>query len=426
MIGNGSLLLDELRRIAGNEASIPALRAILFLFGITAVLAWTRRRSLLALGLFSTAGLLGLGYWLVQIVAPLGLGTDPALSHDWAQAGVNAFAVPSGSGFVWGTNPHLSLVAALAAARVPFPLVAIAPQAATLLGISLVVVLPFAFLKNRATASFAASLAVGGGLWPGIAPYGSLLQRPLALVGACAVLVILLSLAQRQKMRRAFGRSRFRICGALILAASMDRAAWGGTEPTATAALLVCGATIILAGPLRVVIRREVSNLASARRVEALSLLCVFGGSGLLWWDPPRSVASFNGARDENAALKRSMDWIRQNVPANGVVLASPTYSTQIAALAGRRVLFPPSADGSSETLLSEPFRRARLSESTRLGAPLARLAEGLSVTHLFLGPGEPSPPAGAQGASADEPRLRLDLVYQDVEDFRVFRLAKK
>lgn len=426
MIGNEALWLDELRGIVGQEASIPALRAIVLLFGIAATSAWSRRRPFIALGCLLTAGLLGVGYWLVQIVAPLGLGKDPALSHDWAQAGVNAFAEPSGSGFVWGTDPALSLVSALTAARIPFPLVVIVPQLAAVLGVGLVVLMPFALLKNRVTAAFAASLAVGGGLWPGIAPYGSLLQRPLALVGAGVVLAILLNLARRRKIRRALARVRSRICLALILAASIDRAFWGGTGPTATAALLICGATIILAGPLRVVIRREAPNRARARRVEALTLLCVFGGSGLLWWDPPTSVIGFNEASGENEALRRPMDWIRRNVPATSVVLASPTYSTQIAALAGRRVLFPPSADRRLEAPLAEPFRRARLAESTRLGAPLARLAERFSVTHLFLGPGEPSPPAGAQAAPTDEPRLSLDLVYQDVEDFRVFRLVKK
>lgn len=426
MTVDGPLLLGELRGIAGQDASMPALRAVLFLFCSAGALAWTRRRPLLAFGLFSAAGLLGLGYWLLQLVAPLGLGADPALGRDWAQAGVNAFAEPRGSGFVWGTDPPLSLVSALAAAGVPFSLVVVTPQLAAFLGLLLVVLLPFAFLKNRATAAFAASLAVGGGLWPGIALYGSLLQRPLALVVVCGVVAILLSLAPRRNLRRAFARSRFRTGAALILAAAVGRAWWGGREPTATAAIFVCAATIILASPLRVAIRRAVSNLAMARRIEAMSLLCVFGGSGLFWWDPPRSVPCFDEARNDNAALQRPMDWIRRNVPAGSVVLASPTYSAQIAALAGRRVLFPPSADGGTEALLREPFRRARLYESTRLGAPLARLAAGLSVTHLFLGPGEPSPPAAAPEAPDDEPRLKLDLVYQDVEDFRVFRLARK
>jgi len=418
--------LEDLRRIAGNEASVPALRAVLFLFGMAAALAWARRRPLLALGFLAVASFLGLGYWLVQIVSPLGLGTDPALSRDWAQAGVNAFAEPRGSGFVWGTDPQHSLVAALATARVPFLLIAVAPQLVTLLAAGLVLGLPFLFLRNRTTASLSASLAIGGGLWPGIAPYGSFLQKPAALVGAFAVLVTLLGLAQRKSVRRAFERSRLRVCGSLIVAASLDRAFRGGTEPTAAMALLLCVATMILTGPLRSLIRRGVSDPARARRVEALVLLCAWGGSGLFWWDPPKSVAVFRRAKDGNEALRRSMDWMRRNIPAGGVVLASPAYSAQIAALAGRRVLLPPAGDESSAAPLREPFRRARLVESTRVGAPLARLAEAFSVTHLFLGPGEADPPAGRQGDLAEEPRLRLDLVYQDPEDFRVFRLAKK
>ena len=120
------------------------------------------------------------------------------------------------------------------------------------------------------------------------------------------------------------------------------------------------------------------------------------------------------------------MEWIRGNVPANSVVLASPMYSVPIAALAGRRVLFSPSEGARAQTSLPEPFRRARLLESTRLGLPLERLAEGFSVTHLFLGPGEATPPAATERPGDSEPRLILVPVYEDVKDFRVFRLMKK
>jgi hypothetical protein len=120
------------------------------------------------------------------------------------------------------------------------------------------------------------------------------------------------------------------------------------------------------------------------------------------------------------------MNWIRRNVPESSVVLASPAYSAPIAALAGRRVLFPPLLEGDAHTAISEPFRRSRLAETTRRGRPVARLAEAFSVTHLFLGPGEPSPPAGAEASAGGEPRFGLVLEYQDAKDFRVFRLVKK
>jgi len=425
MIGSSDLL-SALREIATQEASILVLRALLFLSGVFAALSWVRRRPVLALLVASMGGLLGLGYWLVQIVSPLGFGTDPALTGAWAQAGVNALAEPSGSGFVWGTQPGLSLVSALASAGISIRLVVLAPQMATLLTLSLLILPPFGLLRSRTTAAFAASLALGGGLWPGVAPYGPVLLRPSALVVSGALLGVVLVLGQRRRVRKASNRSRLGVAVAFITAAALDRALGGGAQPSVSAALLLSGTTLILASPLRAALRHILPSAARARRAEALVLLCVFGGSGLLWWDPPRSVAGFDEARDGNAGLLRPMDWIRRNVPPDRVVLASPEYSAAIAAFAGRRVLFSPSAGPEAQASLPEPFRRARLFESARLGQPIARLADAFSVTHLFLGPGEASPPARGEASSTDEPRLQLFLVYEDVEDFRIFRLAKK
>ena len=419
-------LLDDFRQIAGQEASTPALRVALFALGVFGALAWARRRPVLALALVSTGGFLGLSYWLVQLVSPLGFETDPAAAWNWAQAGVNAGAEPKGAGFVFGTDPRTSLVSALAAAGIPFGGVVKAPPMASLLALCLLSLLPFAFLKNRTTAAFAACLALGGGIWPGIAPYGAVLVRPSVLLVSGAVLGILFFVARSRAIRKAFNRSRFGIFAALVGAAALARAINGGAEPSVTGALFLSVAAVILASPLRAVLREIASSSSSARRAEALLLLCVFGGSGLLWWDPPRSIPGFNEARNENAALLRPMEWIRQNVPANSVVLASPMYSAPIATLAGRRVLFSPSQDARAQTSLPEPFRRARLLESTRLGQPLARLAEGFSVTHLFLGPGEATPPAATEIPGDGEPRLILVPVYENMKDFRVFRLVKK
>jgi hypothetical protein len=338
---------------------------------------------------------------------------------------VNVLAEPKGSGFIWGTEPEISLVSGLASAGIPLGLVALAPQAAAMLALGLVVLAPFGFRGSRTTATLAASLALGGGLWPGPVPYGSVLLRPSALLLSGMLLGGLWLLGRAQAARRAFHRFRLEIAGGLVAAATLDRALAGGAEPGATAALLLSGAAMILASPLRAALRRISSSAAMARRAEALCLLCSFGGSGLLWWDPPHSVAGFNEARDENASLQESMGWIRRNVPKNAVVLASPEYSAPIAAFGGRRVLFPPPADAALISL-REPFRRTRLSESTRLGQPLARLAEAFSVTHLFLGPGEIDPPARTEASGTTEARLKLELVYQDARDFRVFRLARK
>lgn len=115
------------------------------------------------------------------------------------------------------------------------------------------------------------------------------------------------------------------------------------------------------------------------------------------------------------------MDWIAANVPARDVMLASPEYSALIAALSGHRVLFPPAGDTGT---LPQPFKRALLFQSAKRGMPIARLADELSVTHLFLGPGE-SLNAAVLGGSI-EPVRSLELAYQDSEDFRVFRFLKK
>lgn len=419
-------LLEGFRQIAAQEASIPALRVALVALGALGALAWARRRPFPALITVSLGGVLGLGYWLSQIVSPIGFETDPAAASDWAQAGVNAWAEPAGAGFVFGTKPQASVVSALAAAGIPFDLVVEVPAMASLLTLGLLILLPFAMLKSRTTAAFAGCLALGGGVWPGIAPYGSILLRPAALLVAGALLGMLSLAARHRAVRRTFHGSRFGISAALVAAAALDRAWSGGAEGGVTAALFLSITTVILASPLRAALRKALSSPGPARGAEALLLLCVFGGSGLPWWDPPRSVPGFAEARNENAALLRPMEWIRQNVPAGSVVLASPVYSAPIATLAGRRVLFSPSADAGAQATLPEPFRRARLAESTRLGRPVARLAEGFSVTHLFLGPGEATPEAAAELPGDDEPRMILVPVYQDVKDFRVFRLVKK
>lgn len=425
MIPNDGFL-NSLRQVATEEASIPALRVSVFLFGVFAALAWARRRPPLALLCLSLGGFLGLAYWLIQIVSPLGFGTDPTLAREWAQAGVNALAEPKDSGFVWGTEPGRSLVSTMALAGIPLHLVALIPQAAVLMALGLAILLPFGFLKSRTTATFAACLALGGGIWPGIAPYSAVLIRPSVLLIAGVMLGMLLIAARRRAVCGALNRFRFGISATLVAAASLSHARDGGAELGAAAAVFLSVTAIILASPLRAALRGNTSSPSSARRAEALLLLCVFGGSGLLWWDPPRTIAGFGEARDENAALLRPMEWIRRNVPANSVVLASPMYSAPIAALAGRRVLFSPSEEARAQTSLPEPFRRARLWESARLGRPVARLAEGFSVTHFFLGPGEPSPEAVGEASEGDELRMILVPVYQDVRDFRVFRLVKK
>jgi|CXWL01.1.fsa_nt_gi hypothetical protein len=426
MIANDPALLNAVRAALAEEAAVPAGRAMVFLFVALAALAWVHRRPGLAAITSLAAGGLALGFWLVQIVSPVGFETDPSAARAWAQAGVTALAEPKGSGFVWGTEPGPSLVSTMAGSGIPLPLVRVAPQVVTLFTLLALGISPMLMLRNQTTGAFTATLLMAGGLWPGFAPYGGILLRPtvglLVVLGLC----VMVAMGRLRSIRRVFLGSRLKVAVGLIAIAALDQALNGGAQASVAAALLLCGATFILGPPLRVAFRALAHSALAARRFEALVLLCAFSGSGLFWWDPPRNVPGFREARDENLALQRAMAWMRANIPPSSVVFASPSYSASVAAFAGRRVLFPP--PGSIEALspLREPFRRARLVESVRLGRPIARLARDFSVTHLFLGPGEVGPPEGAVLPVDAEARLELVLVYQDVKDFRVFLLAAK
>ncbi len=416
-------ILPQIREAVSQEASIPALRGVLFLFGVLAAVAWARRRPILAVAVLSIGGFLGLSYWLVQVVSPLGLGAGGALSRQWSQAGVNALAEPKGQGFVLGTPAEISLVSSLASVGVPRPYLFDIPQFLLVLFLCLLPVLSRALIRSPSAAAFSAALALGGGLWPGTSPYGTLLLRPslFAVAGMAAGIVVLIARAHR--LRRAFRRSRPRLCLGLMVAvaAVAARAAEGGVESRMDPFLFVI-ASMMLASPLRAAVHRASGSPVAARRVEALILLAAFSGSGLFWWNPVETVPGFAASRDPGTALHKPMEWIAKNVPADGVILASSSYSAPIAALGGRRVLFPPSVGGRAE----EPMRRERLLDTALHGRPVASHAEIFAVTHFFVGPGEANAADMAQVPDDDSPRLGLVLVYQDSDDFRIFRLAKK
>ena len=402
---------------------MPALRGILFLFGLVAAYGWWKRRPRIALGLLTAGGLMSLGFWLIQIDAPFGNGTDVALTTQWSQAGVNAVAEPHGGGYVWGTPAERSLPATLATLGLSPGVVFKTPQLAVLLCLVFLALVPLIFIRNPATAAFAGCLALGGGLWPGQGPYGGVLRRPAHLLMAIVFVLLAAALLRMPRTRGMFGRWRFGLILGLIGVAVLGRAWSGGAEPGLLPALALAGATIALAAPLRATARALLPASPSAvRRLEALLLLCAFTGSGIFWWNPARALPGFIEAREGGAMLRKPLDWISANVPPSSVVLASPSYSAQIATFTGRRVLFPPQGDPRA---VSEPYRRARFAESCRKGEPIARLAEAFSVTHLFLGPGEKTPPK-PEIEDTKEPRLSLVLVYEDVEDFRIFVLLKK
>lgn len=416
-----SIFLDALRGITGQAAAVPAMRALILTFALVGCVAWIRRRPFLSVSCLWLGGLVGLGFRLLPIVSPLGLGTDPEVSRSWAQAGVNALAEPSGEGFVWGTMSAGSFLATLASAGIPLDLVHVAPQFFVLLGLTVLALLPFGHFQNRTTGAFAAALTLSGGGWPGALPYGAMLRWPFSIV----IIIGLFGLGKIERIRPIFHRHRLHSASLAIGASSLAQAFSGDGESSFLAALFLGVAGLCLASPTRALLRRTLASAWAARRVEALTLLCVFAGGGVFWWDPARTIPGYDEATDANEALLRPMAWIRENVPRKSVIVASPEYSAAVAALGGRRVLLPP-ATTEPNPPLPEPFRRARLFDSARQGRPIARLAEAFSATHLFLGPGEQNPADGEEPAPTGELRLHLALVYQDAKDFRIFQFVKK
>jgi hypothetical protein len=250
-----------------------------------------------------------------------------------------------------------------------------------------------------------------------------MVRDPAALFGLAAIFVAIAASARVRGARRRFHQSRLVVAPGLIALAVLSQAWNGGAEAGAVASLSLALASIALAPALRAAARLLSPSPSSARSMEALILLGAFTGSGAFWWNPAETVPGFVESRDGAGKLRTALRWVERNVPPGEVVLASPGYSAQVAAFGAHRVLFPP---GGATSAGPEPFRRSRLYASVLEGRPIARLAEAFSVTHLFLGPGEPQPPEPAAGPPPEEPRQSLVLVYHDAEDFRVFRLANK
>jgi hypothetical protein len=416
--------LAVLRVVLAQDESLPALRAVLFLFGAAGAFAWSRRRVGLSLLTLVSGGLIGLSYWLVQIEAPLGLGTDPILTRQWAQAGVSAQAESSQAGFIWGTSAEGSLLAGLASAGLPLWLVHLTPQFAVLLGYTLTILAPWLLMRNRMSALWAAALFAGGGLWPDLAAFGALALKPSILGIVFPGIVIATFLRRTGRLRRTLHVRRVACAAGLIALAALARAFQGGIEANAISWLCLTLLTLMLAPRLRTGMRLISRTRTGVLRLESALLLCVFCGGSVFWWNPPRSLPGFREAREGGVTLGRPLRFISENVPVEDVVLASPDYSAPIAALSGRRVLFAPRMEG--EPALPGPPRRVRLLSLALEGRPPERLADLFSVTHLLLGPGEPTPASQDNGVAADPEAMGLVPVYQDAKDFRVFRLVKK
>lgn len=407
-------MIETFRELATREESLTAARVAVFLPALVAGALWARSKPRLALGVLTLGGLMGLSYWLLQIALPFGLGSNASLTRQWAQAGVNALAGDPASSFVAGLAAEPSLPALLARLGLPLNLVHAAPQMVVLWSLIVLALVPHSWSRNRTTADFTGCLLLAGGLWPGSSCYDWALQNPLGTLALSLAALLISPRALGGRLGVRLRRARLPLAGVMIFAGTLFQSpVW----------LLL--ATGLIAGPLRIAIRKLSGSAVIRRRVESFAILAVFGG-GPVWWNPARTVPGFLEATDPGTAMQRPLNWIRDNVAAGDVVLASPAYSAPVAALAGRRVLFPPVEDPGHDTSLPEPTRRERLYASTLRGEPVARLAEHFSATHLFLGPGEPTPISGTSAVADGEPRLALVLVYQDVKDFRVFRLTKK
>jgi len=415
--------LAALRVVLAQDESLTALPTLLFLFGLTGAFAWSRRLVGLSALTLVSGGLVGLSYWLLQIETPLGLGTDPVLTRQWAQAGVSAHAVSSPAGFIWGTSAEGSLLAGLASAGLPLWLVHLTPQFATLLGYGLTILAPWLLIRNRVSAAWTSALFAGGGLWPDLSAFGALALKPAILGILFAGMTAAILLSRTRRVGRVFHARRVAFAAGLIALTALARAFQGGIEANAASWFCLTLLTLMLAPRLRTGVRLISRTRTGAPRMESVLLLCAFCGGSVFWWNPPRSLPGFREAREGGVTLGRPLRFISENVPVEGVVLAAPDYSASIAALSGRRVLFAPRLEG--EPALPGPPRRVRLLSLALEGRPPARLADLFSVTHLLLGPGEPTPAAQGEVVAADPEFMRLVPVYQDAKDFRVFRLDK-
>lgn len=417
--------LDTIRDLLSLPDAALGMRVVLLVCAIGAAVVWTRGRTGLAAFLVLIGTLVAGGFWTLQIMSPLGLDAGGSRSRAWAQAGVIVAAPQRGDGFVIGTPLESSIPASLARRGVPLAVIFSLPQLALLALMLGMATLPRLFFRSRATAAFAVAVTLGGGLWPGVSPYPVLLARPRLLVvffgGVLAGLVLL----RVARVRAFLGGRRLTLAFALMGAAAMTRAAEGGAESGAEGFLFVAS-SLLLASPLRAIVRRTCPSRPVASRMEALVILCAFIGGGLFWWNPAETNPDFEAARDKGHALRGPLEWIARNVPVDDVVIAAPGYGAHIAALSGRRVLFEPSPTSGLERLFEQPGRREYLLVTALEGYPKERLANAFSGRFLLTGPGElrlqPRPPENA----IEDPVLTLEPVYADANDFHVFRLVKK
>ncbi|MEO8358546.1 MAG: hypothetical protein ABI672_00830 [Vicinamibacteria bacterium] len=416
-------MLTETRSVLAQDAAIPVLRAVMFFLGLLGSAAWVRLHRRGSWWLFVASCIAGLSFWLIQIQSPFGLGTDEALTRGWAQTGVNLFAPSDDGGFVWGTPAQVSLAATLARMGCGEAIVHAVPQGAAIICLLLLFAIPLVHFRDKTTAAFCSILVGLGGIYPGTTSFAASLLHPESAL-ALGFLTLAIAWATREN-----GKPRGDVRGVAFISLSVVlallRAGAAGPELMVAEVWILAGLSLLAASQARLWLEQTSASPQKQRGMEGAILLTVLSGSGLLWWTPTQTVKGFADARDPGVALRKPMAWILENVSPREVVLSSRAYSASISALAGRRVLFPPLTLAAPAEILPEPFRRNRLWETTLRGEPSQRLAEHFNATHLFLGPGEATPTPGSGGSRA-EPALDLIPVYQDIEDFRIFRLTKK
>ena len=400
---------------AAQEAAVDALRMTLAGLAILAAFQWWKDRPRSATLTLLIAALLASFFWLAQVVVPFGFGTDAAATEIWAQAGVNA-AGRSDEGYVAGTAAKRSLIALLAAAGLPRRALHHVPQVAALSMTFFAWFSASALRSSKQTRWFARALALSGGVFPGVVGQGASLANP-----AVALAMLLIGSGALVALR--FRSRRRAVVTALLVGMTALGTGIASVWGLCLAAIAAILATVALSPLLRVTCRRLSRNAGNRRRLEAIVIGWVFAGGGLFWWSPPDSLSGFPAARTEGSTLKRPLEWITANVPADEVVISSPDYASSIAALAGRRVLFGPQTHPVQPDL-PEPFRRARLYASVVEGRPVLALATAFRTTHLLLGPGEDLQPHG--DSTLLQGRGTLELAYEDAKNFRVYRIVTK
>lgn len=449
----------------------PALRWALIALGLAwAALAWRGRRGPAVLGGVLYVAVV-LGFWTVSFGRPYGLAEPTPASREAAFA-VRAALAPPLEGFVAGQPFRGGRWSRLAERGLPLELLLAAPTWLPLF-VAPAGALLVAWLWRSPAATWGAVLwlgfstsdleALGGGgfvdgLWAH--PAGSLAflaataaalllgrggraalpgagalalalwlgcpagRPPLGLEGLGLALVVscwpwpLLALLGRKSPPD----PPTRWCLGLGLAGGLAAAAGLPVDDWAARATWRLGLVLSAAPALQQLLQPLAERLCAGRLRPAagagLSLLLALGlpGSFLAWWSPYQldTVAEASHAPVPQA-LRQTGAWLREQLPAGAVVVASEPYVPVVAVLGRLRVLRAPGLDAAPDDV-----RRNRLEWALVRGASQGREnARRYGVTHLLVGPGD----AGRWGLDSAELPARLRWLAEPAPGFAVYAL---